>query len=103
VALNVREFLAKYCIPMVSHPSNSPDLAPCDFFLYHRLKSTLKGKGFQDVAEIQLNTIRQLQVIPKQAYQRIGRIAGIAAYNLEGRTLKETTSSNLQMLSFSYN
>jgi hypothetical protein len=69
VALNVREFLAKYCIPMVSHPSNSPDLAPCDFFLYHRLKSTLKGKGFQDVAEIQLNTTRQLQAIHKQAYQ----------------------------------
>jgi hypothetical protein len=40
-----------------------------DFFLFPRLKSTRKGKRFQDVAEIQLNTTRQLQAIPKQSYQ----------------------------------
>jgi hypothetical protein len=54
---------------MVPHPPYSPDLAPCDFFLFPRLKSTLKGKRFQDVMEIQLNTTWQLQVIPKQACQ----------------------------------
>jgi hypothetical protein len=79
---------------VVPHPPYSPDLAPCNFFLFPRLKSTLKGKQFQDVAEIQLNTTRQLQAIPKQALKS-GRIAGIAAYYLEGRTLKEITSSNL--------
>jgi hypothetical protein len=42
-------------------------LAPCNFF--PRLKSTLKGKQFQDVAETQVNTTWQLQAIPKQAYQ----------------------------------
>jgi hypothetical protein len=67
-ALSVREFLAKHSIPMVPHPPYSPDLAPCDFFLFLRVKSTLKGKRFQDVAEIQLNTTRQMQAIPKQAY-----------------------------------
>jgi hypothetical protein len=44
VALSVREFLAKHSIPMVPHLPYSPDLAPCDFFLFPRLKSTLKGK-----------------------------------------------------------
>jgi hypothetical protein len=68
-ALSVREFLAKHSILVVHHPSYSPDLASCDFFLFLRLKSALKGKRFQDVAEIQLNTTRQLQAIPKQAYQ----------------------------------
>jgi hypothetical protein len=68
-ALSVREFLAKHSIPVVPHPPYPPDLAPCDFFLFPRLKSTLKGKRFQDVTEIQLNTTRQLQAIPKQAYQ----------------------------------
>jgi hypothetical protein len=48
--------LAKHSIPVVPHPPYSPDLAPCDFFLFPRLKSSLKGKRFQDVAEIQLNT-----------------------------------------------
>jgi hypothetical protein len=68
-ALSVREFLVKNSIPVVPHPPYSPDLAPCDFFLFPRLRSTLKGERFQDVAEIQLNKTRQLQAIPKQAYQ----------------------------------
>jgi histone-lysine N-methyltransferase SETMAR len=55
-ALSVREFLAKHSISVVPHLPYSPDLAPCDFFLFPKLKSTLKGKRFQDVAEIQLNT-----------------------------------------------
>jgi hypothetical protein len=67
-ALSVREFLAKHSIPMVP-PSALPNLTPCDFFLFPRLKSTLKEKWFQDVAEIKLNTMRQLHAIPKQAYQ----------------------------------
>jgi hypothetical protein len=67
--LSVREFLAKHSIPMVPHLPYSPDLAPCDFFLFPRLKSTLKGKRFQDVPKIQLNTTQQLQAISKQAYQ----------------------------------
>jgi histone-lysine N-methyltransferase SETMAR len=69
VALSIREFLAKHSIPVVPHPPYSPDLAPCDFFLFPRLKSTLKRKRFQDIVEIQLNMTRQLQAIPKQACQ----------------------------------
>jgi hypothetical protein len=95
----VSEFLAKHSIPVVPHPPYSPDLAPCDIFLFPRLNSTLTGKRFQYVAEIQLNMTLQLQAIPKQASPRHafknGRIVGIAAYNVEGRTLKEITSSNL--------
>jgi hypothetical protein len=56
-------------VPVVPHPPYSPDLAHCDFFLFPRLKSTLKGKRFKDVAEIQLNMTWQLQAISKQAYQ----------------------------------
>jgi hypothetical protein len=35
-----------HSIPVVSHPPHSPDFTPCDFFLFPRLKSTLKGKQF---------------------------------------------------------
>ena len=38
----------------------SPDLAPCDFWLFPKLKSPLKGKRFQTASEIQKNTTRQL-------------------------------------------
>ena len=45
-ALSIREFLAKKNIPVLPHPSHSPDLAPCDFYLFPKLKSTLKGHHF---------------------------------------------------------
>jgi hypothetical protein len=49
---------------MVPHLPYTPDLAPCDFFLFPRLKSTLKGKQFQDTAKY----YTAVAAIPKQAY-----------------------------------
>ena len=43
-ALSVREFLAKKNIPVLPHPPYSPDLAPCDFCLFPKLKL----KSFRD-------------------------------------------------------
>ena len=45
-ALSIREFLGKKNIPLLPHPPYSPDLSPCDFFLYPKLKSKLKGHHF---------------------------------------------------------
>jgi hypothetical protein len=93
--LSVTEFLAKHSIPVVLHPPYSPDLTPCDFFLFPRLKSTLKGKWFQDVAEMRHGSCRPFPNKPTRHALKSGRIAGIVAYNLEGHTLKEIISSNL--------
>jgi hypothetical protein len=71
VALTVRESFAKHSIPVVPHLPYSLDLAPCNFFLFPRLKSTLKGKYKAEQhpeGEIQLNMTQHLQAIPKQAY-----------------------------------
>ena len=38
-ALSIREFLAKKNIPVLPHPPYSPNLAPCDFYLFSKLKS----------------------------------------------------------------
>ena len=38
---------------MLGHPSYSPDLAPCDFFLFTTLKKILQGRQFDDVADLQ--------------------------------------------------
>ena len=43
---------------------HSPDLVPCDFWLFPKLKSPLKGKRFQTVSEIQENTTGRLMAIP---------------------------------------
>lgn len=44
---NVQLFLQEQHIDLVSHPPYSPDLSPCDFFLFPRLKSALAGKKFE--------------------------------------------------------
>jgi transposase len=53
----------------VPHPPYSPDLAPADFFLFPKLKSTLKGRRFQTIEEIQENAVRELRAITESAFQ----------------------------------
>jgi len=52
-ALSTREFLGKKNIPVLPHPSYSPGLAPCDFYLFLKLKSKLKGHHFGTMENIQ--------------------------------------------------
>jgi histone-lysine N-methyltransferase SETMAR len=54
-ALVAKQFLADKCIPVLEHPPPpySPDLAPCDFFLFIKVKSALKGTHFQSVDEME--------------------------------------------------
>ena len=45
-SLLVRKFLAKNNTLMMMQPPYSPDLAPCDFFLFPRLKRPMKGRRY---------------------------------------------------------
>jgi hypothetical protein len=36
----------------MEQPLSSPDLAPGDFWLFPKIKSTLKGQRFQDIEDI---------------------------------------------------
>jgi len=63
-------FLAKNETTVVPQPSYSPDLAPADFFLFPKLKSTLKGRRFNTIDEIQKNSTNELFTIPKGAFQK---------------------------------
>jgi len=63
-----RNFLAKNETTIVSQPSYSPDLAPADFFLFPKLKSTLNGRCFDTIDEIQENSTNELFAIPKEAF-----------------------------------
>jgi len=44
MAVTTKEFPAKQEVPLLAHPSYSPDLAPCDFFLFPQMKKALKGR-----------------------------------------------------------
>lgn len=41
-----QEFLTKKGIKLLDHPPYSPDLSPCDFFLFPELKKNLAGQKF---------------------------------------------------------
>jgi len=69
-AVTTSEFLAKHNIPSLPNPLYSPDLAPCDFFLFPQLKKTMKGRRFDDNEEVQANATRQMRAITKSDFQR---------------------------------
>lgn len=50
-AAAILDFLEENHVQLVTHPPYSPDLAPCDFFLFPQVKRQLKGKQFQGVED----------------------------------------------------
>lgn len=48
-SLLVREYLVKNNTLMMPQPPYSPDLAPCDFFLFPKLKRPLKGRRYATI------------------------------------------------------
>jgi hypothetical protein len=53
-------FLTKCKMVIIPHPPYSPDLAPCDFLLFPKLKLKLKGRQFDTIEEIQGESQRVL-------------------------------------------
>ena len=64
----VQSFMARHQITQVTQPHYSPDLAPCDVWLFPKLKSPLKGKRFQTIDEIQENTTGLLMAIGRTVW-----------------------------------
>jgi len=64
-----RSYLAKHQTCIVPHSPFSPDLAPADFFLFPKLKTTLKGCRSQTLEKIQENAITELRAITESAPQ----------------------------------
>jgi hypothetical protein len=54
------EFVTNNNMVIDPHPSYSPDLAPCDFALFPKLKMKLKGRRFETVSDMQ----RESQAVP---------------------------------------
>jgi transposase len=67
----VQEFLARKQVCVHNHPPYSPDLSPCDYFLFPKLKLPLKGRLFEDVQDIQGAVTSSLRAIPQEDVQRL--------------------------------
>lgn len=53
---------------LLPHPPYSPDLAPCDFYLFPNLKRYLRGKRFASNDEVQSETEGYFAELPKSYY-----------------------------------
>ena len=67
--LSIRQFLAKRNVTVLDHPPYSPDLAPCDFFLFPKLKEVIKGVRFPDMEAIKKAVTTELKRIPEESFQ----------------------------------
>ena len=73
----------------------SPDLSPCDFFLFSWLKNHLKGRHFGTLTNIQKSVTDELKGIPAEAFQhcyeqwkqRLRRCVAAQGNYLKGITL----------------
>ncbi|XP_055326361.1 protein GVQW3-like [Sitodiplosis mosellana] len=59
-----REFFAKNSTHIVPQPPYSPDLAPCDFWLFSKLKRPLRGHCFDTIDQIKAESKKVLKAIP---------------------------------------
>lgn len=65
-ALVLRDHFAKNSIHIVPQPQPYLlDLAPCDFWLFPKLKRPLRGHRFDTIEEIRTESLRALKAIPK--------------------------------------
>jgi hypothetical protein len=65
----VQEELAKQQVTVLPHPPYSPDLAPCNFFFFPRLKEKLCGRRFQLAKEIVTTTREAVWDLPANIFQ----------------------------------
>jgi len=70
-AVAVQEFFARKQACVLNHPPYSPDLSPCDYFLFPKLKLPLKGHLFENVQDIQGTVTSSLRAIPQEDVQRL--------------------------------
>jgi hypothetical protein len=63
------KFLDQNKITTLPHPLYSPDLAPCDFFLFSKLKTHLKEHPFGTVQNVQAAATRALNNISNEDFQ----------------------------------
>ena len=64
----VKSFLVSGKVKVLNHPPYSPDLSPCDFVLFPRLKKMLSGNMYTSRSSLSSAIYQCLQQIPKRDY-----------------------------------
>jgi hypothetical protein len=92
-SLLIHEFLTKHETTVVPQPLYSPDLAPADFLLFPKWKSSLKGRRFQTVEtkKIRYGTFAPSRKTRSRMRSRNGKNVGSGVLRVDGSTLKATS------------
>ena len=69
----VQEYLKESGLDVLDHLPYSPDMSPCDFWLFPRLKEMLAGHRVESRCGIGSAVYQCLQHIPKEDYQAVFR------------------------------
>jgi hypothetical protein len=63
-----QQLLAKHELAVIP-PPYFPDLAPCDFFLFPKMKLKLKGRRSDNIEEIQAESQRVIDTLTEKNFQ----------------------------------
>ena len=69
----VQAYLKEAGLDVLDHPPYSPDLSPCDFWLFPKLKEMLAGHHFESRCGIGSAVYQCRQHIPKEDYRAVFR------------------------------
>jgi hypothetical protein len=66
----------------------SPDLAPCDFWLFPKLKNALREQRFADIPDTQSNMATLLRGIPEKRFSRLFLAVAPSSHKVHSFTRK---------------
>ena len=69
----VVDFFTSEKVNVLPHPPYSPDLAPCDFFLFPKLKKHLSGRRYRSRTALGSAIHQYLIGVPKEEYENCFR------------------------------
>ena len=64
----VTDYLTKTGTKTVPHPPYSSDLAPCDFFLFRKLKEKLKGCRYETIEEMKEAVMKVIDTLTQEDF-----------------------------------
>ena len=67
----VTDYLTKMGIKTVPHPPYSPDLAPCDFWLFPKRKEKLRGCRYETIEEMKEAVTKVIDTLTQEDFQKL--------------------------------
>ena len=56
----IKEFLVSNEIKILKHPPYSPDLSPCDFWLFPLIKQRLRGSSYDTINDVIMDFYKEI-------------------------------------------